>query len=83
MTPGSPAEQIGLRPTRRNMSGELILGDIIQGLDGSAVQNPKDLLEALDSKRVGDKVVIDVMRGGQRLQITAQLAERKLGMGTE
>lgn len=65
------------------MSGELILGDIIQALDGSPVKSPKDLLEALDSKRVGDKVVVDLMRGGQRLQVTVQLAERKLGMGTE
>lgn len=83
VTPGSPAEKIGLRPTRRNMAGELILGDIIQGVDGSPVANAKDLLEQLDAKRVGDKVVVDVLRGRQRLQVTAELADRKLGSGTE
>lgn len=83
VTPGSPAEQVGLRPTRRNAAGELILGDIIQGVDGSPVRSPKDLLEALDTKRVGDKIVMDIVRGGTRVQVTAQLAERKLGMGTE
>lgn len=83
VTPGSPAEKIGLRPTRRNQLGELILGDIIQGVDGAPVTNAKDLLEQLDAKRVGDKVSVDVLRGRQRLQFSVELADRKLGSGTE
>lgn len=83
VTPGSPAEQAGLRPTRRTAAGELVLGDIIQGLDGSPVGSPKDLLEQLDTKHVGDRVVVDVVRGGQRVQVTVQLAERRLGMSAE
>jgi S1-C subfamily serine protease len=65
------------------VNGELILGDIIQGVDGKAVVDAKDLLEQLDAKRVGDKVAVDVLRGRQRLQFTLQLADRKLGSGTE
>jgi S1-C subfamily serine protease len=83
VTPGSPAAKIGLRPTRRNQTGELILGDIIQGVDGAPVTNAKDLLEQLDAKRVGDKVSVDVLRGRQRLQFSVELADRKLGSGTE
>lgn len=83
VTPGSPAEQVGLRPTRRNAAGDLLLGDIIQGLDGSAVSSVKDLLEQLDAKKVGDKVVVDVLRGKQQLQLSVQLADRQLGSGTE
>jgi S1-C subfamily serine protease len=59
------------------------LGDIIQGLDGSAVSSVKDLLEQLDAKKVGDKVVVDVLRGKQQLQLSVQLADRQLGSGTE
>lgn len=83
VAPGSPAEKIGLKPTRRNMAGELILGDIIQGLDGSPVKNVSDLLTQLDAKRVGDKVVVDVLRGKQHLQLSVELAERRMGAGTE
>jgi S1-C subfamily serine protease len=65
------------------VGGELVLGDIIQGVDGKPVTNAKDLLEQLDAKRVGDKVAVDVLRGRQQLQFTVQLADRKLGSGTE
>lgn len=54
-----------------------------QGVDGQPVANAKDLLEQLDAKRVGDKVSVEVLRGRQRLQFTLQLADRKLGAGTE
>lgn len=83
VTPGSPAEKVGLRPTRRNMGGDLILGDIIKGIDGSPVESVGDLLEKLDAKRVGDTVVVDVLRGRQPLKFSVQLADRKLGSGTE
>jgi S1-C subfamily serine protease len=84
VTPGSPAARAGLRPTSRNAAGDLILGDIIQGVDGNAVSSARDLLEQLDAKRVGDKVVVDVLRGGrQRLSFSLQLADRVLGSGTE
>jgi hypothetical protein len=84
VTPGSPAARAGLRPTSRNSAGDLILGDIIQGVDGNTVSSARDLLEQLDAKRVGDKVVVDVLRGGrQRLCFSLQLADRVLGSGTE
>jgi S1-C subfamily serine protease len=61
-----------------------VLGDIIQGIDGSAVSSARDLLEQLDAKRVGDTVVVDVLRGGrQQLSFSLQLADRVLGSGTE
>eukprot|EP00882_Tetradesmus_deserticola_P005898 GHRQ01006212.1.p1 GENE.GHRQ01006212.1~~GHRQ01006212.1.p1 ORF type:complete len:169 (+),score=64.72 GHRQ01006212.1:745-1251(+) len=84
VTPGSPAARAGLRPTSRNSAGELVLGDIIQSVDGSPVSSARDLLEQLDAKRVGDKVVVEVLRGGrQRLSFSLQLADRVLGSGTE
>lgn len=84
VTPGSPAARAGLRPTSRNSAGDLVLGDIIQSVDGNPVSSARDLLEQLDAKRVGDKVVVDVLRGGrQRLSFSLQLADRVLGSGTE
>lgn len=82
--PGSPAASAGLRPTSRNAAGELVLGDIIKAIDGQPVASAGDLLGALDSRRVGDKVVVEVARGKDaRLRFSVVLAERRLGAGTE
>ncbi|KAG2451372.1 hypothetical protein HYH02_003974 [Chlamydomonas schloesseri] len=60
---GSPAEKAGIKPTMRDrFSGSLVLGDIITGIDGKAVKNYSDLVEALDEKRVGDTVKVDILR---------------------
>lgn len=48
------------------------------------MQGVSDLLQLLDSKQVGDRVVIEVLRGGrQTLTFTVTLADRVLGSGTE
>lgn len=41
----------------------------------------QDLLGALDDKKVGDKVKVEVMRGGagRRVTLTVTLGERQLG----
>ena len=35
---GSPAHQAGMRPTHRDIFGDIILGDIIVGIEGRAVR---------------------------------------------
>lgn len=49
--------QAGLRPTHRDIFGDLILGDVIVGLEGRIVRSLTDLTAVLDSRRPGDRCV--------------------------
>jgi S1-C subfamily serine protease len=72
--PGSGAEKAGMRPTERDgRTGEITLGDVIVGLDGKTVSEPKDLYEALESKNVGDDVTVTVEREGKRVDLSITL----------
>ncbi len=53
---GSPAEKTGLAR-----------GDVIVGFDGAAVTGIDDLHRLLTSERVGTQVVLDVLRGTERI----------------
>jgi S1-C subfamily serine protease len=52
--------------------GGILLGDLLVGLDGQAVNDTDDLLVMLAGNRVGKTVPVDVIRGGslQTLQVT-------------
>jgi S1-C subfamily serine protease len=71
---GSPAHDAGIQPTRRDpRTGDLLLGDVIIGVDDKTVENEKDLFKALDDKNVGDKVKVKVRRGSQTLDLGVTL----------
>jgi S1-C subfamily serine protease len=76
---GTPAAAAGLRPTYRDVFGDIVLGDIIVGIDTRPVRNMGDLMGALDERKVGDKVRCDVLRDGKRLSMTVTLGERAPG----
>ncbi|GFH08362.1 PDZ domain-containing protein, partial [Haematococcus lacustris] len=59
--PGGPADLAGVQPTRRELSGRLLLGDIITGINGRTVRTQKDLFAALDNSQVGGSNVADAM----------------------
>ncbi|MGQ3285918.1 hypothetical protein, partial [Bosea sp. (in: a-proteobacteria)] len=50
-----PADLAGVQPTRRELSGRLLLGDIITGINGRTVRTQKDLFAALDNSKVGGR----------------------------
>ncbi|XP_075506914.1 protease Do-like 1, chloroplastic [Primulina tabacum] len=58
-----PAGKAGLRSTKRDSYGRLILGDIITSINGKKVSNGSDLYRIMDQCKVGDKVTIEVLRG--------------------
>ncbi|HIB64225.1 MAG TPA: trypsin-like serine protease [Phycisphaerales bacterium] len=62
ITPGSPAENIGLQPTRRAPHGGVVLGDILIRVDGQKLKDVDDLFRYLDRKEVGDKVTLEYLR---------------------
>lgn len=71
---GSGAEEAGLRGTRRNaVTGEVILGDIIVGVDGKPVKSSTDLYKHLDDKEVGDVIKLDVRRGEKETSLEIEL----------
>ncbi|KAL3526057.1 hypothetical protein ACH5RR_014429 [Cinchona calisaya] len=60
--PNGPAGKAGLKPTKRDSYGRLILGDIITSVNGKKVSNGSDLYRILDQCKVGEKVMVEVLR---------------------
>ena len=57
-----------------------MLGDIITSLDGKNIQTQRDLFEALDERRPGDKVRVGVTRGGRKgVEVEVVLGGREIG----
>lgn len=67
--PNGPAGKAGLLPTKRDSYGRLILGDIITSINGKKVSNGTDLYRILDQCKVGEKVIVEVLRGDQKEKI--------------
>ena len=72
--PKSPAHKAGLRGTIVQANDELILGDIIQAIDGKPVTNTGELSAAMDKYTLNDTVKLQFLREGS----TAQEVEVKL-----
>ena len=75
--PGSAAEEAGVRgPRQIVVVGNYQLGvggDLITAVDGKPVTAPADLDKALARKRVGDKFVLTLIRGGQEEKVSITL----------
>jgi S1-C subfamily serine protease len=71
---GTAAAAAGLRGTRRDTNGRLLLGDVIVGIATDAVGSSGDLMNALDKRAVGETVAVDIVRDGNRqtVQVTLQ-----------
>jgi S1-C subfamily serine protease len=76
---GGPAEKAGVRgPTEEVQVGRYIIpigGDIIVGVDGQSIKSPDDLDRVVNSKNIGDRVQVEVIRSGRKMTVPVQLAE--------
>jgi S1-C subfamily serine protease len=70
---GGPAAKAGIRPTRRESSGRVILGDVITAIDGKKVESPNDLFLMLENRQVGDIVTVVLLRDGKTIQTKVTL----------
>ena len=71
---GGPAYAAGLRGLSRGSDGELVLGDIITAIDGTAIGDLDDLYRYLDKKQIGDNVQVQVYRNGRSITLQVRLA---------
>jgi S1-C subfamily serine protease len=83
---GGPADKAGLRgwkKVRREVTrGPLVYtverndqsaADIIQGIDGTAVDQASAFVEKIQEKRPGDQVILKILRQGHELQVPVTL----------
>jgi S1-C subfamily serine protease len=70
---GSAAAQAGLRGTRQDRQGRLVLGDIIVAVDDMPVRTVDDLLTIMGDYKVGDTVRVEFIRAGERQTVEATL----------
>jgi S1-C subfamily serine protease len=68
VAPDGAAAKAGIRPTRRDSSGRVRLGDVITGVDGKKIESPNDLFLTLEKYRVGDSVNVTLLRDGKSVQ---------------
>jgi len=71
--PGSGADRAGLRPLQQSRGRRIILGDVIQSVDGRPVTSLGDLLLALEEKKAGDVVKVGILRDGRRQEVQVRL----------
>ncbi len=82
VTPNGPAAKAGLRGGRRSVRVPGYVepvqagGDIIVGIDGNRVTGMDSLISYLDFTEAGQVVVLDVIRGTERLSIQVTLGRR-------
>lgn len=73
IAPGSVAAKAGIRPTRRDKTGKILLGDIINAVNGKKVQSLNDLFLILEKYKVGDTVNVTLQRDGKTVQTNMTL----------
>jgi len=68
------AAAAGLRGLSETSDGDLVIGDIITGIDGEKVESQNDLYRILDKHQFNDVVQVEVVRGtGQRSTVPVRL----------
>jgi S1-C subfamily serine protease len=79
VVPGSGADKAGMRNAEavavRGTDYTVPLGDVITKVDGKTISQQDDLDRVLNSKNVGDRVQVEIVRDGRRMTLDVQLAE--------
>ena len=73
--PGGPAAGAGLRPTRRDISGDIRLGDVIVAIEDQPIGGTEDYFSALEEYEPGEEVTLTVLRNRQLSSIAVTLGE--------
>jgi 2-alkenal reductase len=84
VTPGSPAEQAGLRPSQQQVTIQglqaLVGGDVIVAVDGQEIRSFDKMVAYLErSTKVGQTIELTVLRDGKKQAIRLTLEARPGG----
>lgn len=71
----SAGAKAGLNPTTRGLAGNIVLGDIIVGVNGSTIKNAAELSRILESFEVGEKIILKVLRNDATAELPFTLEE--------
>ena len=83
VTPGSPAEGVGLKAGGISVDGiPSTAGDIITAVDGRAVTSVEGIVGYFNSLQPGDTVVLTLIRAGQIIQVAVVLGEWPDSLGS-
>ncbi|XP_062017715.1 protease Do-like 8, chloroplastic [Rosa rugosa] len=72
----SVAAKAGLLPTTRGIAGNIVLGDVVVGVNNKPVKNQPELNSVLDEFSVGEKVILNIQRSGENLEVPIILEEK-------
>jgi S1-C subfamily serine protease len=67
---------VGVTSASPAAAAGLLVGDVLLEFDGHAVESPEQLLDLLLGDRVGQKVTLEVLRGGASVELTVAVGER-------
>ncbi|MDF0645121.1 MAG: trypsin-like peptidase domain-containing protein [Nitrospira sp.] len=70
---GGAAEKAGLQGARETSPGRVELGDIITSVDGKTVSTVDDLMDVMETRKVGDRVIVEILRGNRKQQVAVSL----------
>jgi S1-C subfamily serine protease len=73
VVPDSPAAKAGLKSTRKESSGHIMLGDIIVGIDDTKIESANDVFAALERHKTGDTVTLHIVRDGKPTDVSVTL----------
>lgn len=73
--PGSPAATAGIRGLTETQRGEILLGDVIVGINEHVIEDYDDLYNAFDRYNIGDEVSLTLLRERQRVQVKLRLVD--------
>ena len=66
-------QKAGIRPTRRQSSGRVLLDDVITAIEGKKVDSPNEFFLVLENHQVGDTVTLALLRDGKTVQTKVTL----------
>lgn len=73
VVPDSGAEIAGLRATKQSGQGEIVLGDLIIGINGEEVNSNNDLFLVLEKFQPGEEVEVEVIRNEKKKVLPLKL----------
>lgn len=70
--PNTPASQVGIRGTGRDSLGRLVLGDVIEAVNGHPIKNYDELYHLLNKVDVGTAIKLKLNRGGHPVMVSCK-----------